>query len=610
MSSNRSDTQTLVLDKVIVICLLAASALLFTDTAVDKTLGIRVLAVLSTLLLGFLLRIERIRSYLRSGIDLLDVGLLAFCLWQLLSATWACNTAEALAVGFRGVAMFGSYLLVKILLSSSKSLRGQFPFIVSLVAGVYLLLTWYELLHLKQQLGLNAQSIYALRYPSYTKNLVSIYMLVGSFFSIHALLNSVGLKRFLTAGNLIGVAATLIFFSTRSISLALVAVGSVLVLIQLLSSRHRFKKGIMVGITVLVFGVAHWFMSSAIRASASEHYKKPDITAQDPKAESTESAYRSANERLVLWKKTAKLILKNPVLGVGAGNWQIVFPSVGLDGLERAEYRVTSFKRPHNEALWILSETGVIGFLLFTFVLITFFVRVFKGSTSELVFGLGMLALLITAMFDFPRERMEHSVLFAMLMAGLGPQRTSFRLSSINSSIAMGILVCFVATGIWVQYNRVVSERQYIEMRILKDRKEYEKALAVSKNLEHFCFTLDWLSYPMAWYNGMFHTYMGNFAEGEEEFHRALELNPWNFHTHNNLGFCLASQGKFEEAIPCFENALNINNKFEDARFNLSYSLFKSGRQEEAIEVLNHHIRDSTKLKLYLDQLKYANGDN
>ena len=131
MISKRSDTTELIVDKVIVIVLLVASSLLFIDAAVDKTLGIRVLAVLTILLLGFLLRLDRTRSYLNSGIDLLDIGLLSFCLWQLLSTTWACNTAEALAVGFRGMAMFGSYLLVKVLLSDSKSLRIDFPFLVS-----------------------------------------------------------------------------------------------------------------------------------------------------------------------------------------------------------------------------------------------------------------------------------------------------------------------------------------------------------------------------------------------------------------------------------------------------------------------------------------------
>ena len=72
---------------------------------------------------------------------------------------------------------------------------------------------------------------------------------------------------------------------------------------------------------------------------------------------------------------------------------------------------------------------------------------------------------------------------------------------------------------------------------------------------------------------GVCYSYQGRFAEGEREFERALELNPGNFHTHNNLGFCLAQQEKYEQAIPYFESCLAINSKFEEARFNLAFSL-------------------------------------
>ncbi|MCT4622580.1 MAG: O-antigen ligase family protein, partial [Schleiferiaceae bacterium] len=66
-------------------------------------------------------------------------------------------------------------------------------------------------------------------------------------------------------------------------------------------------------------------------------------------------------ERSLLWEKTAYMWLDASITGVGAGNWKIEFPKYG-SGIWRARQGLVQFQRPHNDFLWVLSETGILGF--------------------------------------------------------------------------------------------------------------------------------------------------------------------------------------------------------------------------------------------------------
>ena len=72
----------------------------------------------------------------------------------------------------------------------------------------------------------------------------------------------------------------------------------------------------------------------------------------------------SAQVRLQLWKKTLSMIADHPVLGVGAGNWKVVIPHYGTNGLPSEQGKV-QYIRPHNDFLWILSENGPIALLAY-----------------------------------------------------------------------------------------------------------------------------------------------------------------------------------------------------------------------------------------------------
>lgn len=74
-----------------------------------------------------------------------------------------------------------------------------------------------------------------------------------------------------------------------------------------------------------------------------------------------------AFERLLIWKDSIRMFLKHPIRGAGLGSYREVYPEFkSISGIRNAPYA-------HNEALHLLSEMGLIGFLLAVLLLAAIF---------------------------------------------------------------------------------------------------------------------------------------------------------------------------------------------------------------------------------------------
>jgi Flp pilus assembly protein TadD len=75
----------------------------------------------------------------------------------------------------------------------------------------------------------------------------------------------------------------------------------------------------------------------------------------------------------------------------------------------------------------------------------------------------------------------------------------------------------------------------------------------------------------------------GQRGEAIAEWRRALELNPRDPKTHNNLGRALAEQGELDEAIAHWQKALEVNPNYIEAHNNLGVAFIRRGKSDEAI---------------------------
>ena len=86
------------------------------------------------------------------------------------------------------------------------------------------------------------------------------------------------------------------------------------------------------------------------------------------------------------------------------------------------------------------------------------------------------------------------------------------------------------------------------------------------------------------WMLGNVNGWLGNMAEAEDSFRKALALQPDYADAHCSLGNALYSQGKAEQAVECYNTALRLNPDHSEARMNLGTALHFLGRSHEAEE--------------------------
>jgi len=135
--------------------------------------------------------------------------------------------------------------------------------------------------------------------------------------------------------------------------------------------------------------------------------------AQDPLTTS------AATDRRSVWGDTLTMFAANPILGIGLGAFETIYPIYGRgDGTMLIQFA-------HNDFLQVLSDGGLVGgaiALWFIIVIARAMTRVTKAADPFLrALGLGsaagILALLVHSLFDFNLQIPSNALLFLILSA-------------------------------------------------------------------------------------------------------------------------------------------------------------------------------------------------
>lgn len=114
----------------------------------------------------------------------------------------------------------------------------------------------------------------------------------------------------------------------------------------------------------------------------------------------------SGKVRMVIWEETVELIKDNPVFGAGLAAYpQAILPYHTATWMEVFQY-------PHNILLNLWSETGLLGVIAFTLLLITWFRT---GKNPALILPI-IAALLIHGLVDVPYFKNDLAVAFFLLI--------------------------------------------------------------------------------------------------------------------------------------------------------------------------------------------------
>ena len=309
--------------------------------------------------------------------------------------------------------------------------------------------------------------------------------------------------------------------------------------------------------------------------------------------------------RLMIWGLTTQMIADHPLTGVGAGNFTIrLHEYFDDDDLDFSNVH-TNWVQPHNDFLWVFAEKGVLGIVCFAGCFVAGFAAIRAVMRRDVPPGeqwlalaalMGLISYATLSCFDFPLERINHQVYFALLLAvvtvmkhAVGPAPAGFPAhgaARLARLVVMPLAVVALGMGITYSLAAIQQEKDVIVARRAWRLGRWEEMLAAAKRARTSWKTLDPLVSPVAFLEGMAQVRLGHVPEGIECLERARIDNPNRMYIINNLGILYASTGRFDEAIECFSLAADRYPHRIEPFNNLANCLLETGHPAEALELL------------------------
>jgi tetratricopeptide (TPR) repeat protein len=301
--------------------------------------------------------------------------------------------------------------------------------------------------------------------------------------------------------------------------------------------------------------------------------------------------------RVSIWTTTVQLIKDHPITGVGAGNWRL-HAAYYFDG-RFEEVPQLNWARPHNDYLWVWAEKGIVGIVLFLLLfglLIYYQLAIIRKSphTGDKILASFLMATVVVyltiSLFSFPYERLNHQMYLALIIGATATMYARFHTFKPFRPQVVAILIPILAFSVFgmamgyrttkqeVLLNKSISAMHHEDWRVM-----LSNARAAQDNPFR---SLDPLSNPPEYYEGMALAKLGRHAEAVAAYEKAKAQFPNNMWIINWLGQSYYHVGRYDEAIVCLDKVLKILPDFREAYINLSATYYAMGDLKNSHEAL------------------------
>ena len=407
--------------------------------------------------------------------------------------------------------------------------------------------------------------------------------------------------KYIAAFSLLLLIVSIFLSQTRSAWVAALLIFLIsLVLISIFSpaNKRKWMKAAAIG-----FAISALVISLLLFGNQNEEFTKSikERAASLTRGSADSSGEKqNVQERFKIWNKTIDVIKKNPVMGVGPGNWRIVVPAMGTTGLVWEEGKYVP-DQPHNDFLLIASETGIPGALFYFIPFIIIALLGFKivlNSTSDekkiitILMLAGMAGFAVDSLFSFPQERIEHSLYFSILCGMILGLYYNFSLTEklkvqvypkwlTISALAIAAFNIFIGIK---KYNFEVHLNRAMAFDKIGQNDTVLEEVKAGKNS---FITLDPVAKSIEIYSSNAYQKKGIFDMAFKEATTAVKYNPNSYMVYNNIGTLFTDKKDYAMAVKYYLKALALTPKFELSLFNLAVNYFELKKYKECIETLN-----------------------
>jgi O-antigen ligase len=295
-----------------------------------------------------------------------------------------------------------------------------------------------------------------------------------------------------------------------------------------------------------------------------------------------------SNSRFTMWAMTMPVIKKYFWFGVGLGNWRFYMP-VQHDYLNVHSY---FFQRPHNDFLWIFSESGVFALIVFLTLFIFAFKHLLKnvkarhGETKVLQYCalFGLIAYCIDSMFAFPKERPYNLVFLAFYLAvpcATAPSKILLRIKTKHfAPPAIAVCILIIIFGFF----------RYSGECTLAAAMKYPADAPVKLNLlwsiKPWAYKVDPFTAPVKYHEGIAMLALGNVPQAKTYFQEAYAVYPLHQEILVNLGTAYEVTGEREKAVEIYREAIARYPDDVRPQINLAVIEYKEGDSLKCAELL------------------------
>lgn len=610
--------------RLILVLFLPLLVIVINPLAVEPVLVPR---MLFTTIIGLALAILMLLIKLKSTVNVklhkywVTIGL-AYLAVTLYSVSYTVSLSEGIFDLNRSLLMATMLALIALLLAIDKHLKHYL--IWGVWTSAWLLLLWggVELIMVIPSLSVESVELYKVTATMAHKNLLaSAYLLLIPFVLFMFLTQRTYLK-FSSFLLLVGMVLMILMLQGRSSWVAFAAMLVVGLLFVVKAMVHGFKpmqrlnKSDKAYIAVMCLAILLMLGGLAVKKPDTFNYMLRKVSSMTDQSGGRDQNKETIHERYALWDNTWQLIKEDPLQGVGAGSWKLLYPKYGLEGL-RSEDGYTLFQRPHNDLLWVWAELGVIGlvayiaiFLLPLFWLFVRFGKLKKDGDRLLATcaALTIVGFFVVGLFSFPRERIFHNLLlfiaFAIVMDSTAKGVQVGRVRILVSIL----LVSFTWVGVASFYRAKGDMHTLLVHASYGKPGQQQTMLLEAEKAKSFFYTMDPMATPMNWFQGIAYYQQGNYEGAKRHFQNGLIENPYHLHLLNNLGSTYEKLGQRNLAIVTYRKVLNVSPKYTEGLLNLSAVYFNSGQLDSAYTTIDKCsiTTDHANYQIYLNAILKA----
>lgn len=597
--------------EIILLILIFLTPLVFTSRATTYDIP-KIALIESFAFLAFFLWLVNINSTKRfSTIDSpLNIPILSYLAWQIISTFWATNKFEALEIIFLNIALVTIYFIVL------NNIRNIQSFVTVMIAAGTLVSVYGILQH--RGIDFSTAKMTPLVSSLGNINLAGEYLaMIIPLATVMIFHSKSNYSKIISGIATILMLTHLLLTKSRGAWVGLAGGGIILIFVYFRSRRGsipepgrkqfyrtRNLKFLLYLTLILIISFSTIYIVSGRREISS--IRKEFVSILNP-------GERGVFFRFIAWRNTLRMIRHSPVNGVGVGNYKIVYPLYRRPQDRHILGMYVIVERAHNDYLEIASELGLIGLGIFAWLMVRAF-KMFKDLLkTQSVLTTGFLAsivsMAISALFGFPLHAPSTSLTFWIILGIAGASRS--RTLPVSPSIKAIPRIAFVVAAAVIILAQihiaqlVLSDFHLQKVRIYQNRGQWDRAIHECKRSIHFY-------YP----NIKAHIYLATALQKRNDMENAfaelettLRLHPNNPWVHGSLGGIYLRSNEMDRAISFLKKASELHPAYLNE---LGIVYFKKDMPDEALSTFEKAIDmrwDDEVTYTYLGMIYKKKGD-